>query len=104
MADDDTILLGINRNNVERAFACDTYPAPLPDGVVMNSVMLAEEFTTRVDDFPFAWKALSFIFRFEIAINEARIITIRHKADLLRLSFLCDGQITRARHVAYFRL
>ena len=44
------------------------------------------------------------VLSFEIAIDEAGIVAVGNKTDLLRLCFLGNCQAVIARHVAHFRL
>src|SRR5207248_10963363 len=101
---DDAILYGVNRDDVERALARNADAASLPDGVVMNAVVSAQDTTARVNDLAFAGQTIRLVFSFEIAINEASVVAVGHEANLLRFRFLSDRQLARACDIAHLRL
>src|SRR4029079_12336519 len=71
-----------------RSLVCDSDTTSLPDRVAMNSLVMPDDTTVRVNNLARARQTFGRVLHFEITIDKARVITIWNETDLLRLLLL----------------
>src|SRR6266849_7667373 len=97
MSGDNLVLQRIDSDDVQWLRFGDAEAAALSDGVMMNARMRANHRTACADDLARTGRAIVFVFRFKIPIDEARIVAIGNKTDLLRLGLLSHGEFVAPR-------
>src|SRR5712692_1295379 len=82
MSGDNLILQRIDSDDVQWLRFGDAEAAALSDGVVMNTSVLANHRPVGADDLAGAGRAIGFVLRFKIPIDETGIVAIGNKTNL----------------------
>src|SRR6266568_4159283 len=104
VADDYTILLRIDPENIKRPWLRDTNSAALADRVAMNARVRTNNLSAGRDDFAGARQSFGLLFSLQISIDEAGVVAIRNETNLLRLFLFSDREVTVARRLARIAL
>ena len=88
---DYAVVCGINPGHVQRLGPGNADPAPLPDRITMDAVMLANQLASYAYNLTATRQAIVMVFRCQIPINKPGIVAVRNKANLLRLRLLGYG-------------
>src|SRR2546429_1019482 len=99
MTDDHPVLTRVDRKNVERPGLSYSNPAALANRVSMNACMRAQNLAACGHDFTLARLAACLLFGRQVTIDEARVVTVRNEADLLRLFLFRHRQLIIARRL-----
>src|SRR5712692_507037 len=104
MSGDDLILPSVDSDHVQRMRFGDADAAALSDGVMMNARMRANDGAASADDLAGSGQTIGLVFRFQVAIDEAGIVTIGNKTNFLRLGLLSHREFVAPRRLAHIRL